>query len=130
MRPDYPAMDTNLNTQLNNAIAAHARWKTRLKKAIETSSFDVDVRTTARDNACDFGRWLHEGVTTSDKASPHYQVCVDLHARFHKAAAEVLRLALEGKKDEAEQLLRAPNSPFTTASVGLTREMTFWKQAA
>jgi methyl-accepting chemotaxis protein len=123
-------MDTNLDTQMNNAIAAHARWKTRLKHAIETGTFDVDVRTAARDNACDFGRWLHEGIPASQKASPHYQTCVELHARFHTAAAEVLRLALAGKKDEAEHMLRDSSSPFTTASVGLTREMTFWKQDA
>jgi hypothetical protein len=39
-------------------------------------------------------------------------------------------LALRGRKDEAEQLLKTSGSPFNAASAALTREMTAWKQAA
>ena len=123
-------MDTSLDSQITLAISAHAKWKNRLKQAIATGNSDIDVATAARDNACDFGRWLHTGVTLAQKQAPQYRACVELHSRFHAAAADVLKLAVTGKKDEAAQLLSASNSPFNAASTALTREMMAWKNAA
>jgi hypothetical protein len=123
-------MDTNLDTQITKAVAAHAKWKRRLRDAIETGSSDVDVSTAGRDNACEFGKWLHGEVPASQKGSPHHTACVKLHAQFHKAAADVLVLALRGKKAEADQLLKTAGSPFNAASAALTHEMMAWKKAA
>jgi chemoreceptor zinc-binding protein len=127
---DDPGMDTNLDTQITKAVAAHAKWKRRLRDAIDTGTSDIDTSTAGRDNVCEFGKWLHGDVPVSQKASPHYTACVTLHAQFHKAAADVLALALRGKKDEAEELLKASGSPFNHASAALTHEMMAWKQAA
>ena len=123
-------MDTTLDIQITKAIAAHAKWKRRLRDAIDTGTSDIDISTAGRDNACEFGQWLHGGVPASQKHSPHHTACVNLHAQFHKTASDVLALALRGKKDEADELLKAPSSPFNSASAALTREMTAWKQAA
>ena len=101
-----------------------------LRDAIDTGTSDIDTSTAGRDNLCEFGKWLHSDVPASQKGSPHYTACVTLHAQFHKAAAEVLALALRGKKDEADQLLKASSSPFNSASAALTHEMMAWKQAA
>lgn len=63
------------------------------------------------------------------KTSPHYGQAVALHAKFHEAAAEVLALALEGRKAEAEA---KPNigGEFAHTSALLTREMSSWLNAA
>jgi chemoreceptor zinc-binding protein len=127
---DHLYMDTSLDTQITKAIAAHAKWKRRLRDAIETGTSDIDTSTAGRDNVCEFGKWLHGDVPASQKGSPHHATCIKLHAQFHKAAADVLVLALRGRKDEAEQLLKTSGSPFNAASAALTREMTAWKQAA
>jgi hypothetical protein len=122
-------MDQNLNTQITKAIAAHASWKRRLRDAIDTGSSDVNVHTAGRDDVCEFGQWLHSGSAAASGASQH-RTCLELHARFHKAAADVLQLALEGHKGEAEQRLKAIDSEFNAASAALTREMMAWQRVA
>ena len=72
MKLDDPGMDTNLDTQITKAIAAHAKWKRRLRDAIETGTSDIDTSTAGRDNVCEFGKWLHGDVPASQKGSPHY----------------------------------------------------------
>ena len=127
--PDHRCMHQNLNPQVTKAIAAHASWKRRLRDAIDTGASDVTVSTAARDNVCEFGQWLH-GESVSASHAPQHRTCLELHAHFHKAAADVLRLALAGQKDEAEHRLQAIDSEFNAASAALTRAMMTWQQAA
>jgi hypothetical protein len=47
------------------------------------------------------------------------------HADFHKEAAAVLQLALEGRKDEATARL-SESSKFAVISSQLTKEMMDW----
>jgi chemoreceptor zinc-binding protein len=129
-RLEESAMDTSLDSQITLAISAHAKWKSRLKTAIASGNCDIDVATAARDNVCDFGRWLHTGVSLAQKQAPQYAACVELHARFHRAAAEVLKLAIAGKKEDATRLLTAVDGDFSKSSVALTHEMMAWKRAA
>ncbi len=123
-------MGQDTNTHITRAVAAHAGWQRRLREAIDTGSSDVNGSTAARDNVCEFGKWLHGGVPAAHAQSPQHQTCLELHACFHKAAAEVLRLALAGHKDEAEQLLEAGGGELNAASAALTREMMTWQRAA
>lgn len=87
---------------INTAIAAHGKWKDRLKQAIQdgTSAFQPTVVKT--DNQCDFGKWLYHDVTTEQQATAYFEKVKRLHAEFHVEAARVLELALNGDKLNAE----------------------------
>lgn len=54
-----------------------------------------------RDDQCDFGKWLHSGCGASVKSDPHHSRIEQLHASFHRAARQVLTLALNGRQAEA-----------------------------
>src|ERR1035438_7643070 len=77
-------------------------WKSRLRAAIDAGRSDVTPEQVEPDNLCAFGKWLH-GLPSSDRNSEHFKKVQPLHAAFHKEAANVLRLALSGKKPEASK---------------------------
>ena len=45
---------------IDKAIAAHARWKSHLRQAIETGTSEWTVDRVRPDNVCEFGHWLLE----------------------------------------------------------------------
>jgi hypothetical protein len=109
------------------AIAAHAKWKFHLRQAIETGTSDWTVNEVRTDNRCEFGKWL-QALPLGDRKSEHCENVRQLHAEFHKEAAEVLRLALARRREEAEVAI-AQGSRFTKASTKLTIAMTAWHKA-
>ncbi|QEH38387.1 diguanylate cyclase [Aquisphaera giovannonii] len=112
---------------IDHAIAAHARWKSNLRQAIQTGQSPLTVAQARRDDACDLGRWLIERPAPV-KSSPHYLEVLDLHAKFHREASHVLELALAGKATEAAEAMAIGN-PFATVSSKLTIALTAWKKA-
>ena len=83
----------------------------------------------AKDNACEFGCWLHgPDLAAAEKNGPHYQKVRELHASFHAVAADVVRNAVSGKRAEAEASLAARGA-FDVASTQLTGAMMAWKKA-
>lgn len=110
--------------QLTAAIGAHARWKSRLLKAIEQGNCEVTLADTRRDDACQFGKWLY-GTPGLAKQSCYPKV-KDLHRQFHLEAAKVLELALAGKKDSALAEMRI-GKPFISLSAALTQEIVSWR---
>lgn len=114
--------------EISTAIGAHGLWKGKLREPIRSGSMDADPRTVRLDDRCKFGQWLHgAAIPRATNASPAYRECLDLHARFHAAAAQVLELALAGKTREAEAAVAA-GSP--TLSHKLTDAMMRWQKAA
>jgi hypothetical protein len=111
--------------QLNAAIVAHDEWKARLLAAIEAGSSELDPDTIRADDRCAFGKWLYS-VGPALKASLHYQRVCDLHGRFHEAAADVLGLAIGGKRPQALTSLEF-GSEYVNASVLLVDEMELWR---
>src|SRR5512144_870520 len=92
--------------ELDAAIAAHGFWKSRLRQAIDTGTLAMSVDKIAADNVCDFGKWLMTNIVDArGKANPYYRTVKDLHAAFHRTAARVVQLALQGDKAEAERML-------------------------
>ena len=106
------------------ALDAHAQWIMRLKRAIDTGACDADPGTVRRDDQCAFGKWLHNDATPKQRKSPHYETAKDLHAHFHEAAAEVLKLALAGDSAKAREQLSA--GEFAQFSGQLSRELQVW----
>ena len=112
--------------EINKAVGAHGIWKNRLKSAIDTGQSDVTPEVAAADNKCAFGKWLY-GLPEGMQNSPRCQNVKDLHACFHREAANVLELALNGEKEKATDSL-ADGSAFSDTSTQLTEAMMEWKQ--
>ncbi len=113
---------------ITKGIGAHGMWKQRLLDAINTGKSEWTPDVVCQDNQCEFGKWLYS-CTSAEQSSPHYQSVRGLHADFHKAAADVLQLALSGNKSDAEQAV-SPGSQYASASSALTKEMIAWKAKA
>ncbi len=117
------------HTAIDNGIAAHARWKARLYKAIDSGKMDVPAATVRVDNQCDFGKWLYGAdVPAEQKKGSHYVAVRDLHARFHKAAANVAVLIEAGKGGEAKKEMDS-GGEFAVVSSKLTLAMSAWKKS-
>jgi methyl-accepting chemotaxis protein len=116
-----------MKDEIGKAISAHGMWKTRLKSAVDAGQSEFKVDTVKQDNQCDFGKWLYgTGIPAATKVTENYKRCKDLHAKFHLAAANVLFLAVTGKKAEAQKAL-AVGSDFAKISSELTRAMMEWQ---
>ena len=110
-----------------HAIAAHAKRKFYLREAIETGKSKWTVAEVRPDDRCEFGTWLL-ALQSGERDSQHWEEVCRLHAEFHKEAAEVLRLALGGRREEAEAAI-AQGSRFGKVSTKLTITMTAWRKA-
>jgi methyl-accepting chemotaxis protein len=116
--------------ELDKAIAAHGMWKVRLKSAIDTGTIDTPVATIQMDNQCAFGKWLYgDTMTSADKSSAQYKTVKELHAEFHKTAAQVAQLATTGKKADAEKMM-ASGGAYNSVSAKLTSAMMAWKNSS
>lgn len=114
---------------ISNAISAHGAWKERLVSAIASGTSDFDPDVVKQPDKCEFGKWLYgDDISADAKGSDYYNKSVDLHAQFHVEAGNVLSLALQGNKDEAEKLI-GPDSEFTKLSSTLTDLLNEWKAA-
>ncbi|HVO01137.1 MAG TPA: CZB domain-containing protein [Candidatus Cybelea sp.] len=117
----------SIKEEITKAIAAHAAWKARLRAAIDAGTSDVNATDVGKDNVCPFGQWLYgPTIEAAAKDGTDYQEVRKLHAEFHKAASQVLHLALQGKKTEAEKMM-AQDNLFGVASMRLTSAMTRWR---
>lgn len=119
-----------LREEIDQAISAHSLWKQRLKSAIQTGQADISVENTARDDFCPFGQWLH-GPTIAEEAKvmAGYQEVRLLHARFHRQAADILDLALRGKREEAAAQIGI-TAEYCRLSAQLVQAMLKWQKDA
>ncbi len=115
--------------EISRAIGAHGMWKQRLRAAIASGKSELAPADVARDNLCDFGKWLHSDSTAGDRASPEYRQVLDLHAQFHRCASGVLSAALAGNHTVAENAMGL-SGEFTSISADLTKAMMNWKAKA
>ena len=91
--------------QIDAAIGAHSRWITDLKIAIEDGTSELDPDAVRTDNQCEFGKWLYDGFPKSEQNSLVFQDIRDTHAAFHRTAAHILRLAMNGQQADALKLM-------------------------
>lgn len=111
---------------IDAALAAHAQWRNRLNEAIQKGHSEFKVDAVMVDNACQFGKWLY-GLSAAEQASEQFKKVKELHAAFHKAAAQTLDLALKGKKDEAQKSLDL-GGDYNRASGKLVLALKEWKE--
>ncbi len=96
------------------AISAHSSWKGKLRSYLAKPDRSMSGADVAKDNSCDLGKWLYgEGAKFSNL--PEYQAARSEHARFHKAAADIIHKADSGQNVVEETALGA-KSDFASAS--------------
>jgi len=86
-------------------IDAHQAWKQKLRGAIgggEERKLNPD--DVCKDNQCALGKWIY-GAGREFAAVPEYEPLRLTHAEFHVCAADILRHAQKGNKDEANAML-------------------------
>jgi hypothetical protein len=89
---------------LDNAVAAHAQWKTKFRAAI-TAKAAMDVTTIGKDNCCELGQWLYADGRKQHGTKPEFTALVEKHKGFHVEAGKVATLINAGKYAEAEAAL-------------------------
>jgi methyl-accepting chemotaxis protein len=99
---------------LNNAIAKHAEWKTKLRGAISKEE-QMDVSTISKDNCCELGLWLYGEAKSKFSVLDSYKDCLTKHALFHKEAGKVASTINAKKYSEAESMINA-GTTYTNAS--------------
>lgn len=115
--------------EINKAIGAHGVWKVRLREAIESGTSDHSPETVGADSACEFGKWLY-AIPVAERPAEFWGQVQKVHARFHQEAGKILRLALEGKRDEALELTTDMRGDFVTASIEMTDVLSRWKKVS
>jgi hypothetical protein len=117
-----------MSDEVERAIVAHAFWKHRLYFAMATRQCDLTPDVARSDRACPFGKWLH-GLDDETQAGAQWKRVAALHAEFHLLAGDALEAALEGRGDEALDLL-ALGGDFSQVSARLIAALHCWNTVA
>lgn len=115
----------NIDRQIQDAVNAHAGWKTRLRRAANGGEADFDVAQIRRDDVCAFGKWLY-GIPPGTVAPGRVEKIKRMHRDFHGEAARVAEMILAGRKDEAMAAFGI-DAPFTNLSAALVGELSAWR---
>ena len=105
----------------DQAINAHVQWKSKLKAYIVKPDKSLNPVTVSSDLNCDLGKWLH-GDGKKNSSLTGYAALVEDHARFHRAAGEVIKKADSGK-DASEEIALGANSEFSNASTAVVSKL-------
>jgi methyl-accepting chemotaxis protein-1 (serine sensor receptor) len=103
---------------LDNAIKAHAEWRTRLRTAILHKD-TLDAETISRDDCCELGKWMHGAGQSQYGGKPSFMHLLGAHREFHQSAGKVAATINSGAYDVAEQQLGS-NTDFSRASSKVT----------
>jgi hypothetical protein len=98
----------------DEAIYAHSEWKLKLSAYLRKPDGSITPADIAPDNRCQLGKWIHgDGAQFSSLEA--YDTLLREHARFHRAAADVVRRADAGENAKEDTLLGA-HSEFSASS--------------
>ncbi len=93
-------------SHLDEAIAAHIKWKTRLNDFIDgTSKEKLDSNVVCKDNQCTLGKWIY-GDGAKHQQLPQYGDLKTKHADFHHCAGEIVKKVDARDKAAATALLK------------------------
>lgn len=97
-----------------DAMKAHSDWKMKLSVYLAKPDGSIKAADVAVDNKCALGQWIH-GEGKKHAALPEFALLKKEHARFHVAAADVVRKADSGQ-DTSQEIALGGNSAFAAAS--------------
>jgi len=101
---DKRTVDNELFVEaITKYIVGHSFWKSRFQQAIESGTSEFTAEEIKKDDWCNLGKWLYEGVLEKARADEEYSQLREVHKNFHICAGEVLEMALSGKKEEAKK---------------------------
>jgi methyl-accepting chemotaxis protein len=112
----------------DQAIAAHGAWKQKLTEYLHKKDGSLKAAEVALDTKCPLGQWIHGEGTKYLKLS-EFSTLRQEHARFHKAAAEVVRHADSGQSTAAETALGGKSEFANSSSAVVTAIMAMKKHA-
>ncbi len=69
-------------TIFDKAVFAHAKWKHRLRQAMDTGKSEWTVAEVRADDGYDFGGWLQNLRPSKKTSEPHIHLR-SLHTEFH-----------------------------------------------
>lgn len=91
-------------------IGAHVLWKKRLQNLLDgTSEEMLNPDNIGVDNKCALGLWIY-GDGQYYKEETKFEELRQMHAEFHKMAADVVRFYQGGDKGAADELLQGAYS--------------------
>jgi methyl-accepting chemotaxis protein len=102
---------------LDQLIAAHHAWKQKLAAYLSKRDGSLNPVDVSSDKQCQLGQWIY-GKGMKHSKLPAYSTLKSEHARFHVAAAEVVRRAHSGQPVN-EQIALGAQSEFAKASSAL-----------
>ena len=88
----------------DEAIRAHAAWKAKLSTYLRKKDESLKAAEARSDNRCALGQWLY-GEGEKYSSTTEYQTLISEHARFPRAAGDVIDKANSGKELNAEPIL-------------------------
>lgn len=103
--------------KVEDAILAHARWKTRLVSYLNQPDGSINVSELGADDRCELGKWIH-GEAPRHIPSQDLTSLKAAHAKFHRAAADVVRKVDGGTGANSDSLIGL-HSEFGTASLSV-----------
>jgi hypothetical protein len=99
------------------AIRTHANWRLRLSTYCQGSLKEaIDIRTPAKDNDCELGKWLY-GEGQKYASDSMFRELISAHSAFHRSAAAIATMAQSGRQKDAEALLNSNESQYANLSI-------------
>jgi len=90
---------------LDHAVLAHQQWKSRLNQFLGgTLQEKLDPAIVGRDDQCELGKWIHGNGSKALHQEAEFQHLQQCHAKFHRKAGEVVRLASQGNLPAAQAI--------------------------
>jgi Chemoreceptor zinc-binding domain len=110
-----PAKERTVN--FDDAIKAHSSWKMKLSSYITKPDHSLHASDVSSDGKCDLGKWL-QGEGQKHSSLPEYVRLKTDHARFHKAAADIIAKADAGQS-MTEEVALGSRSEYAAASTAV-----------
>lgn len=98
----------------DEAVQAHSAWKMKLSNYLRKPDGSIKAADVQQDSKCNLGAWIY-GEGKKFSSHPEYEILKAAHAKFHQAAADVIRKADSGK-NVTEDVALGAKSDYASAS--------------
>ncbi|MCK5517852.1 MAG: CZB domain-containing protein [Alphaproteobacteria bacterium] len=101
--------------KFGEAINVHRGWKLKLTSYLKKPDGSLKADVVSCDDKCEMGQWIHSAEAAKFSSTPEFVTMKTEHARFHKAAGNIIRKVDSGQ-DITEDLALGSDSEFGVAS--------------
>lgn len=112
----------------DEALKAHSAWKMKLSIYLKNPDKSLKASDIQVDNKCALGQWIH-GEGAKYASLPEFITLKAEHAKFHKAAADVVLKADSGQSI-TEEIALGSGSVFSQSSTQVVTAIMKMKQKA